>query len=432
MIGPSRRPRRRSLPPRRRRTATRRSYTTHRPGESAWVDRPISSDEVRRIASSGYPLWESIDVMQLRNRRITIAYYDLAERLCALLCRKDGRRDANWCTFATWSSMTIGTWIEDEVAQEQRHRHGHRLRLRLPRLVPNGLVAIGRPLVQRKDGTCYRCLAAGNRFVFLEIGLAVALFLESFANIDRRSSGRDDDNWTEYWDEVHHMLLELAHLDPSWLLTDAPEPEELRLGLRQYYEALFVTDPDERAELILAGNILIAAYEQRRVDGYVTASLALFTTRAIRNLVQHRSGAVAGWPWRWPSRVFARLMTRGLVLNTGDEQLLVSRPLPRIPGTEEGAPLFPTDLDTVTTPLLQALLTRYDLSRGMNRRRRVRDWTSFDERMNYITNLFRSRQQHEPLFVPPFPPEIEAALLNGRLTVVRTTDTANPNLEPLT
>ena len=105
---------------------------------------------------------------------------------------------------------------------------------------------------------------------------------------------------------------------------------------------------------------------------------------------------------------------------------MVSRPLPRIPGTEEGAPLFPTDLDTVTTPLLQALLTRYDLTRGMSRRRRVRDWTSFDERMNYVTNLFRSRQQHEPLFVPPFPPEIEDALLNGRLTMVRTTE-ATPN-----
>jgi hypothetical protein len=110
-------------------------------------------------------------------------------------------------------------------------------------------------------------------------------------------------------------------------------------------------------------------------------------------------------------------MTRGLVLNTGDQQLKVAKPLPPPPATPEvpTPPMFPQDLDGITTPLLQALLTRYDLSNGDSRRTRVRDWTSYDERMNYITNLFRSRQQHAPLFSRPFPPEVEIALLDGEL-----------------
>jgi hypothetical protein len=66
------------------------------------VDLPISADEVRTIASRGFPLVEPVEAMQLRNRRITLAYGDLSVRLAALLAR-GGRRQANWCTFSTWS-----------------------------------------------------------------------------------------------------------------------------------------------------------------------------------------------------------------------------------------------------------------------------------------------------------------------------------------
>ena len=42
-------------------------------------------------------------------------------------------------------------------------------------------------------------------------------------------------------------LPEQGRLDLSWMLTESPPPDELRLGLRQYYEALFTTTPEERA-----------------------------------------------------------------------------------------------------------------------------------------------------------------------------------------
>jgi hypothetical protein len=374
------------------------------------VSRPISSDDVRDIASKGYPLWEPIPAMQLRNRRITVAYADLSERLATLIAGGDPRRDVNWCTWSLWSSRSIGTWIEQDAVP----RPLLRLR-RVPAVVRRGLIRAARWLLQRGNGASYRCLAAGNRFVFLEAAYAVALFLEEFADVSRDRP--DEDRWDRYWAQVARAVADLSQLDPSWMLTEAPEPSDLRLGLRQYYDALFTTDPDERSELVLAGNLLIVAYEQRRVDGYVSAALALFTDRALRNLVRHRSGAVRGW-LGLPSRLYARVMTRGLVLETADEELRIGQPLPPPSGPPSG-PLFPRDLEQVSLPILQALLTRYDRSNGKAHRRRARDWTSFEDRMSYITNVFRSRQQCQSLFAPPFPPEVEAELLAGRLPQAR-------------
>jgi hypothetical protein len=379
--------------------------------DTSQVELPISAAGVRRIASKGFPLRETLAAMQLRNRRITLGYSSLSEQLASLIAGSDGRRDANWCTFSTWSSKTIGNWIAADAVPEPLRN----LR-RVPAFVVGWLTAFCRWLAQRSNGASYRCLAAGNRFVFLEVGLVVARFVESFRDVDRGElDGRAEELWAAYWEEMEATLADLSQLDPSWLLTDAPSSQDLRLGLRQYFEALFETDRKARAELVLAGNTLVGAYEQRRVDGYVSAALALFTNRAMRNLVRQRTGTLNGRLWRWPSAVFAWLMTRGLVLNTPDEQLCVGRSLPRRPGLAD-APIFPADLETIENPLLQALLTRYDLSCDDPRRRRVRNWTSYDQRMSYITNLFRSRQHCKSLLdAHPFPPDVVAALLAGRL-----------------
>lgn len=373
------------------------------------ITRPITANEVRRIASKGYPLWESLEEMQLRNRRITVAYSDISERLAALIAGGyGGTWHANWCTYATWSSKTIGTWIEDdprappETSKARAQRHARRF-----------LRRVGHLIVGREDGASYRCLAAGNRFVFMEVGLVVATFLEMFDDLERQpGQPPDEDAWSAYWARMRLTLRELSQLDPSWMLTEAPEPVDLRLGMRQYYEALFTDDPNERAELVLAGNLLIGAYEQRRVDGYIRSALALFTKRAIRALVRHRDGMVKGKVRQALSRTYARILTRGLVLNTHDESLVLARPLEPPPGADC---LFQDHLDTITTPLLQALLTRYDLTEGKRRRRCSRNWLLYDDRMSYITNLFRSRQQHQPLFTRPFETEVEQALLEGRL-----------------
>ena len=367
---------------------------------------PIDVDEVQAIASAGYPLWEDVPVMQLRNRRITLAYSHLSRELAALIAGPDGRLDANWCTFGAWTSRTVGDWIETDAVPKPLQKL-----TQLPRFVGNWLVAVTKYLLGRENGFSYRALAAGNRFVFLEIGQAVACFVRAFRGVERDKP--DEDAWRAYWDDMRSRLDDMAQLDISWLLTDAPEPDDLRLGLRQYYEALFEPDPAARAQLVLAGNMLIGAYEQRRVDGYVAASLALFPGRALRRLVRQRTGHLTGWR-RWPSRLYCRMMTRGLVLDLPDEQLRVCKLLAPRSGDVE---LYPPDLRTITLPLAQALITRWDPSGGdPARRTTVKDWSSLDDRMAYIVTMFRSRQQCEALFRPDiFPPDEAEELLAGRL-----------------
>jgi hypothetical protein len=379
------------------------SYRAGEAVESPPIERPISTDEVLRIASAGYPLWEPLEVMQLRNRRITVAYSDLSERLATVLTRGGDRRNATWCTFATWTSKVVGTWIEHDVAPAPL------LELRSwPRPVVDAMAAVAKWLLQRENGASYRCLAAGNRFVFLEMGQALALFIERFGGV---TEDPGEKGWSDYWREVQSVVSELRHLDPSWLHTEQPELGDLRLGLRQYYAALFEEDPKRRAEHILAGNVLLVAYEQTRLDGYVDASLALFTERAMRQLVRHGRGELRSHLHYWPSMAYARVMTKGLVLDLPNQRLYPARPLPPLPDS----PLFPEDLDVITLPLLQALLTRWDLSDGQDDRRRAWNWADLNDRMSYIVNLFRSRQQYEPMFQPPFPADVERALLAGRL-----------------
>jgi len=356
--------------------------------------------------------------MQLRNRRITLAYSDLSVRLADALAHGGHRRQANWCTFSAWSSKTIGGWIEDDPEIDPLDPDW------VPAWVSEQLTDVLRWVLTRDNGATYRALAAGNRFVFLEIGLAFALFLEAFD--PHRLTGADEEAWARYWGRMEAVLAEQARLDPSWMLTENPPSIELELGLRQYFEALFTGDPKERAERVLAGNLLIGAYEQRRVDGYVSASLALFTGPAMRRLVCRRFDRA--WSWRtWPSSLYASLMSQFMVLKLPDEVLTLGRPLPA-PGPS-GTPLFPTDLQAITEPLTQALLTRYDLSDGRDEGRRVHNWSSYDDRMSYIANLFRSRQQHEPLFSKPFPPDVEAKLLRGELAPGATT--AVPARDPI-
>jgi hypothetical protein len=95
-------------------------------------------------------------------------------------------------------------------------------------------------------------------------------------------------------------------------------------------------------------------------------------------------------------------------------ELMVGRPLPPV-DTADRELIFPEVLRHIANPELQAVLTRYDLSDRNASRTRARNWARFADRMNYITNLFRSRQRTHSLFTQPWTADQESALLAGRL-----------------
>jgi hypothetical protein len=385
---------------------------------AAPVTLPITRDEVRIIASPGFPLWEPLDSLQLRNHRITLAYGDLSHRLCRLITGSDDEEtwDANWCTFATWSSRTIGTCID----RQPEHGLIHHLVRYLPSPLRSLFFWGAEQLMGRGHGAIYRTLAVGNRLVFLEIATAVSHFVEYCESIGSTGGPLRFD---AYWSDVETFLAGLRQLDPSWVATPAPDPRTLRAGMQAYLDALTETDLKARAELILLGNLLLGAYEQTRVEDYLIASLSFFTTTSLHSLLRGPEPGIRGRvarglaaPFNGFYTLFATKFFLALEVPTpgGMAELMVGRPVPPIDG--HGGQLdFPAALRHLENPELQAVLTRYDLSDRKTSRTRARNWSRFADRMNYITNLFRSRQRNVPLFENPWTADQELALLDGRL-----------------
>jgi len=391
---------------------------------------PIDPDDIHLVASEGFPFWEPVEVMIHRNQRITVGYADLSRRLAAAIASGDPGRDANWCSFATWSSYTIGRKME-----RLTHRSGYAAATVGPRgrlqtvagwLRPDRTV---RKVVSRSEAASLRVLAAGNRLVFLEVGLAIATFLDHFP--DRTFIAPDDDvdaRWAACWSDIADQLEVFTRLDPTWVPTTNPPRERLRSGIRQYLLAMLEDDPRRRSQHVLAGSLLVAHYEQQRVDGYVWAALALFTDAAMLRLLRDQTGLVGGVR-KLPSSLFARYLTKQITLELAGERIDVCQPIlglapsspaasgPVSPASASGnggpAPTGIGSPTEVTLPLLQVLATRYRLSLGRWPDTGARNWSSFYDRMQTIGNLFQARQQQPELLRPPFGPKRTEALLAG-------------------
>jgi hypothetical protein len=382
------------------------------------ISLPISRADVEIIASSGFPLWEPLDTMQLRNHRITLAYGDLSHQLSLLIAGNDdrGEWDANWCTFATWSSLTIGTCID----RQPEHGLINHLVRHFPPPLRRFFYGSAEALLSRGHGAIYRTLAVGNRLVFLEIGTAISHFLEYF---DPAHDGSHQPSFEGYWSNVNSFLAGLRHLDPSWVATAPPDPDTLRAGMRAYYDAINETNGKAKAELVLLGNLLLGAYEQTRVEDYLAATLTIFTTSRLHRLVRGSKpglvpfiGRGLGAPFSTSYAWFATRFFLALELPSsgGMAELMVGQPVPSLSGSKQQLD-FPEILRHIALPPLQAVLTCYDLSKRRYKHTRSRNWASFADRMNYITNLFRSRQRDPSLFESPWTPAQQASLLEGKL-----------------
>jgi hypothetical protein len=202
-----------------------------------------------------------------RNQWITFAYWSISQQLKKLI-----GDNANWCTFSTWSSRTIG----ENLRLEETSRRVREL-IDSPDTSTSDddddlLWRVQYRVSTRDDGAAQRVLALGNHLIFCEIGLAVANFLE-WAN------GSDDD-WETY----------RAGIKPSGAtdLFPAADVEQLRSGMECYYRAKTATDPVTQAELVLRGNLLLAAYEQWRADAMLKVALDPFPGHFLRVVQAHR------------------------------------------------------------------------------------------------------------------------------------------------
>jgi hypothetical protein len=340
-----------------------------------------------------------------RNRLITETYCELSRAL-----RRVIGPHANWCTFSTWSSRTVGYFIRGDIDPLLEYRLS-RLPGWLRRIARWPAVFANRFIAGLRHRAAPRLLGRGNSEIFREIALQFARFVDEFAPDD----DRDDRRWRAYRDTIEPTAATETF--------PAADVDLLRDGFEAYYEAMHERDLHRRAELVLFGNMLIADYEQRRVDPIVRSALSLFPSRLLNDdpddPARFTVGATnAKKPWalqqKGPIRtqidaVYGRLVTRwrmAIVLPAG-APLALHTELIRVgvglPKPDAGTALFPERLHTLRDPRVALTWARYDHAHGDHRAARARSWATLDDRMNCIVNVFRARQERTALYdVDPF------------------------------
>jgi hypothetical protein len=342
---------------------------------------PLDAEAIRSIGAI-------VDPVE-RNQRITEAYEQLSRRLCIFI----GGPFANWCTYAIWSSRTVGGAI---AATDLPLRAKVQLRRLLPdsrirRAVERRLEA-GLPTTRRTVGVR---LGLGNRAVFLEVASSLVLFLDELG---------DDDEADDV--KLKELVSAITPLDAD----DTMSPgriEDLHDALTWFYRARFASTGDERSEAVLTGSLLLGVYEQTRLQRPIEESFALgvdamlFPLKRIIGLLpaslRPRAHAVVVVPVRrWLTPPWARLMTsRTMTLRIDGDLIALGAPL----RSADGGALYPPTLAHISLPRLRELLRDLELDDG--RPVIARDWSSYDDRMRFIGAFFRSRQQEGHLFSVP-------------------------------
>lgn len=354
----------------------------------------------------------------LRNLLITDAYHRLTVDMAALL----GGPDLAWPVFATWASKQAGTFIRrDELSP--------RVRAMLDELEPERLRMVRAIL----DGVA-RFIVGGNTIVFEELGLAFARFVELF----RDPRGRTQTQLETFVAGFRPGAAEPDRVEigpgGELLREQAGGQDLLRAGMTHAFEALHETEPDARAELLLLASIECGLHEQIRLQPYIAGALDAPLELVLR-LCSSRLGPEVAPLLAIVRRVATELM---MTLECPGEVLYLGTDLPAPPGQ----PMWPLALTELRHPTLLGLaarvgayeirerdldladrvegwalelLSRIELARIEAQGSAARDWARLDDRMRYIFEYFRSRQQHRVLLTPPFSPAQQLELLAGRV-----------------
>jgi hypothetical protein len=187
-------------------------------------------------------------------------------------------------------------------------------------------------------------------------------------------------------------------------------------------------DQRSRADLIFEGTLRMAAIEQTILDKAVTAvvdhlprhlseqlegRMATFAERSLhvpRRIAELNSARRIARVSAAAKDVWARVMTdQVLVLALPAETIRLGRDMP----CRDWRKPFFTEALAELSPSALALYRQFDRSLGDGRGAGAGDWRRFDDRMNFVANLLRSRQQDSTLFWQPFTDEDVGRLWSG-------------------
>ncbi len=340
----------------------------------------------------------AIDNKVVRNLLITQSYHELAGAMAQHL----DPHNVHWCAFATWASKQAGAFIRNEELPTWLRRF---LRLDIARPDAQGSgTALGnwirrRPLAQYVRHVVADIsddIAQGNHMVYARLAPLFANFLPLIR-----------DQATPDPEALHRFIADMGYSPAIG--------HELRDAFTYYDQARFETHLKHKAELIFLANTLVGVHEQRRLQYPITSALAspidrLFGDlnaslsqrrwlRPVRRPLLRLSRWIMG---RWintltdisgnvATEILMTFATPGLVLRLGDD----------VPCLPSGAS-FPYVLRTLTHPAASGIIQAYDLTPNTLRGSSADNWANFSDRMHFIMDYFRSRQQTLNLLNPPF------------------------------
>ncbi len=332
-----------------------------------------------------------------RNQLITYAYDCISRRLAAAT-----GGHANWFTFARWSSFTVGENLRTDKPSDAFLNLVNRKRLLRSLRTP--LTQLNRKTRTWSDAAMPRTLALGNRLVFHEIAHAVVSFLEW---CEATGEERSPDEWQDYRSSIVAA--------PATELFPACDIEWLRNGIESYFLAMSERDPVRQSRLVLRGNVMLAAYEQWRLQPIVALALDPIAKTLVRfadtDMHSDNEGPRAilrraGTPWAFRHRSAAgqfameryqHFMTRHVMAWQG--------PLNSIGALSFGQGIpYPSDgdghvgLDDDPNDPTTLILRVFDRSGGQVEGRTAQNWARFSDRMNFIVHLFRAGHDESDLF----------------------------------
>jgi hypothetical protein len=328
----------------------------------------------------------------LRNLLITQRYHDLSAALAETL-EGDAFGNVNWSTFATWASKTAGLSIRDEEVPPFVDKLAAEQSL---------LVAPVRATLRNVS----QSIADGNLKVFAELAPIFAKFVKTF----RDTPGADDARLAAF----------VGAFDPAPSSDGGQQP--LIGAFTAYYKAMKTTDEAARARCMLLGNCLIGLHEQTRLQPQIKDAMdapidlivpqhlppapgggffASLIDRAERSLEEVTQLARDAWEVAATQTMMSLSLPDGATLSLGRN----------IPPTAAARSYLPAALEGIADPTdLVALLQQFDRAHGdSDTGSRSIDWRVLEDRMNFIVNLFRSRQQDAELMGPPFNADQRAA-----------------------
>jgi hypothetical protein len=364
---------------------------------------PRMDDTVGEVAGMADPV--------LRNLCITQSYHEFAVALRDAGCDAD----ATWCAFAVWASKTAGATIRGEVlpgrtkallddnaTQDALQQTNHGLAGRaMQKLTHHHL---GR-VIEDVTADVSSQIAAGNVLVFRELAPLFTALVRGLGSVP----------------VTQEALAATMAPAISALGTDA-DAATVAAAFDGYSRAPFVGSG--RPALILDANISAVAHEQRRLQPAISGALNAAISDTLKRLleteiVRHVPGRDArhtldeltddlclvldqAWDTALTESIM-QLVTPGEIFDLRQD----IRPLP------EG--MFPLGLRSLSETPAEASYAQWDKTAGTGNPSGAHDWAELDERMNFIVNLFRSRQQDAALFDPPFSPPQLAVLQQGQL-----------------